>query len=131
MSIKNKEKLIKVIQEDCEIRHAYYAGGATCAVGGLAKAAGFEMERFFEKIPLEGSNLTFNEERVGALENWNEYSIGSVVETPNVLRDAVRAIEEEFGLDVNVLQEIQNINDFYTEANTRRVEILAFIAQLD
>lgn len=97
--IKNREKLIETIKNDCSIGGHYIFEGETCAIGGLAKASGFDVNRLLTTIaPAVGIN-------------WNTLGIEFATSYGGVVKEMSDAIAEEFNLTMEEMCAIQEIND--------------------
>lgn len=108
MNAQQKERAIKVIEDDCQIEGQYIDhSDQTCAVGALAIAARIP------KFQLRQSNYL---------------SIGS--ETNSNIREIAAKIEKKFGLNQTQLHKIQHLNDDSARPATRRRRIIKYLKTL-
>ena len=93
MNAAQKAEVLKIVSKDCGAAAEYLdENGQTCAVGAIARAAGVTDKQLRRQ-------------------NNNK-----IIRRPMLYRP----IRERFGLTVEELMKIQNINDLYSDALVRR-----------
>lgn len=104
MNHKQKVKILKVIKSDCQIRRRYQdEQGQTCAIGGMAKAAGI-------KLPPAGSRN-------------NGVGITGLKRMSGNLR-------KHYGLRIFDLMQIQGLNDEIANRRQRKKLIAEYVGTL-
>ena len=91
-----------ILKNDCKIRYRYVnKNGETCAIGALAEAVDVKVTT--------GYRTRGNAQRIGDIQN-------------------ARSLAREFGLSVDELSDIQDVNDRHS---SRKRRVKAVLAQLD
>lgn len=132
MALKNRLKMLEIVKGDCEIQERYYLVDAdgrerTCAIGGLLKETGFDMEYFSEETYPDGEDedpyLDYDDSRANNtfIQHFDE-------EDP---MSPMGHLADYFGLTPEQAHEIQSINDHQYDRDERIAEIVAFIEGLD
>ena len=123
----NWDAVRDVIRRDAQIRHLYIDGqGQTCIIGGLAEAAGVNVEEAvfimeeYEEEDADG-NVT------GTEEEERDYNSEAIDDVP-ALHDP---IEEFFGLTLWAQGELQDVNDKHEDADVRRIALLVRVDELE
>lgn len=115
---KKWEDVLKVVEEDAEIRHSYFdKEGRGCIIGGLAIAAG---------VPLAQMDRSWVEGCSDSPYAAVNYRIRYFREDSPLLIK----IRERFGLDVKDLQSLQDVNDSTADVVYRRVSLREKVAEL-
>ncbi len=113
MAIKNKELMLKIIEEDCKAKGMYITeDGDTCAIGGLLQETGFDMSYFTVNTKAGTKNLRQIE----------------------FLPKALRHLREYFGLTKKQAIALQSANDGYRWADTltkRRAAVKEVVAEFE
>lgn len=101
MNIKQKTKILEIIENNCTIRYQYKGGpGEHCIIGGLAEA-------------------------IGIMDKTLELSDGYSFDTE--LKPYLKKISMEFGLRFDDLHELQRINDTNEDIQKRREKLKKYI----
>lgn len=113
--MRNKQQAIEVIQNDAEIRCQYINHeGQTCAIGGLAKAAGLDLGFLLKHTAAAGTS-----NGMGIL--YKGRYIGRV-------RAAIR---KHFNLTPEQMWDIQERNDRFKERQDRQQSIIEYLLTLE
>lgn len=107
---KQKAAIIEVIEQDADIRMAYCdpETGKTCAIGGLAKAAGWEFDQHFIHLS-NVEQITSNSPPITALRNH---------------------IKKHYGLTKVQQARIQRLNDITFNHDERRTTIIEYVKSI-
>lgn len=128
----NKEKVIEVIMGDAEITHAYInAEGQTCAIGGLAKAAGYELDyELMEGMKAPGYAEMDDFSR--NLRKLNSKRIGHIFDSDDInpVVEMGLLIHKTYGLTASQMRSIQHINDAFSDREERQRAIVEFVETL-
>lgn len=115
-----KRAIIAAIEADCEIGGRYAnALGETCAIGGLAKAAGVSLTT----LRNAGENRIHIKRRKASYALYSEVAL-------DALQTIRTAITKRFGLTVADMISIQYLNDRRIFRDGRREAIVAYIKSL-
>lgn len=117
-----RARAIEIIRNDAQIQQVYIdpSTGETCAIGGLAKATGFDLGILLQtqsnsaKI---GSHLMPHE---NALLNVRAAQMSNLAEH----------LEHHFGFNVHELTNIQQLNDLHQDRALRQNKIINYIERL-
>ena len=105
MNVAQMDRLLKVINNDCQTRNAYARpDGRTCAIGAMMVDCGLPLPRPYSQV---------NRKRVNSLDDH--------------ILDTLQSV---YGIHLNTLLHIQHYNDGFNTARERRFSITNYIEQL-
>ena len=105
MNQKQYERVLEIIEQDCELRFDYVdKEGRTCVVGALALAAGYD-----ESLLHEHHRVRIDNESLVSLR---------------------KDIYKVFGLTKRHLVRLQDLNDIYEDSESRRLGIKAALPNI-
>lgn len=118
MTKKEANKIIEVIKCDATLVGSYNDrcdGSRQCVIGGLAKAAGFDLSQL---------SLTANGSSISALLRPNHFGPYT-----RQLSNMTDTIAKKFDLSIRQMQKLQDINDRCNSTTERRRQLIAKVKE--